>query len=103
MIPIPETYDAFGDITAQAKEVNEREQARKQEEERYNNKMFYEALSTPAGMHIYNYFKKFTLDLPSIMPGMSHDQAMVHGNRREGQNDIIREMRIRAERGKQGI
>jgi len=96
--PTPNAYDAFGDIEQQAREAQEEAEQREQE----LNRDFYATFSTPAGRNVFNYFKKFTLDTYSIPPGLSYDQAAVQGSRREGQNDIIREIKIRAERGKTG-
>lgn len=100
MIPTPESnsWNAFDNIEQQAKEAQEKQE---KEEQELNND-FYATFSTPSGRNVYNYFKKFTLDTYSIPPGLTYDQAAVHGSRREGQNDIVREMKFRAERGRTG-
>lgn len=96
--PKPNAYEVFGDIEQQAKEAQE---IQAKEEQQLNND-FFSTFSTPAGRNVFNYFKKFTLDLPCIPKGMPYQDAILEGAGREGENRIVREMKFRSERGSRG-
>lgn len=96
--PKPHAYEVFGDLDQQKREAEELQQ----KEELELNKDFYATFSTPAGRNVFNYFKKFTLDLPCIPKGMPYQEAIMEGAGREGENRIVREMKWRSERGSKG-
>ena len=85
------SYDPYGNIEDQAREQHERIQ----EQENNLNKIVYLTFTTEPGKKVLEYFKNNTLDKPSIPNGMSLFDAVAWGHRREGQNDIIREIVMR--------
>lgn len=51
------------------------------------SKDFFATFSTESGKRVLEYWKKYTVDIPTWVPNLPHDQ----GHWREGQNSIVRE------------
>lgn len=57
------------------------------------NNLFYRVFTSQDGKQVLDYFVKHTLEQPSLIPGMQDNV----GWWREGQNNIIREIKNRIE------
>tara|TARA_Y100000114_G_scaffold124567_1_gene120408 strand:+ start:253 stop:576 length:324 start_codon:yes stop_codon:yes gene_type:complete len=58
------------------------------------DKAFSQCFNTKAGQVVLNYLSKKTIDQPAWIPGAEPS----HGYSREGQNSVIREIKLRIER-----
>lgn len=62
------------------------------------DRVFAMTFGTGAGKKVIEYLRSVTIDQPSWVPGQPAD----HGYMREGQNEIVRQIIKRTERGKRG-
>jgi len=85
------TWDIEGDFTPDADKLEEAEIKAKQ-----LNAWFTQCFGSDAGKRVLEYLKTNTLDKPCFLPG----QEVNTGIWREGQNNLVREILNRIEKGK---
>jgi hypothetical protein len=79
-------------------EVNEKEREAVEIKAKEVNAWFTKCFATEAGEKVLDYLKSHTLDKPCFLPGQSHDIGIW----REGQDNLVREILARIEKGKKG-
>jgi hypothetical protein len=85
------TWDIEGDFTPNEEKLEEAEIKAKQ-----LNAWFTQCFSSDSGKRVLEYLKTNTLDKPSFLPG----QEVNIGIWREGQNNLVREILNRIEKGR---
>jgi hypothetical protein len=82
-------WNPYSNLEKQSQENKEKVN----ETSRTLNNLFYRVFTTEDGAKVLDYFVKHTLNQPSLIPGMQDNV----GWWREGQNNIIREIKNRIE------
>lgn len=79
-------------------ELNEEEKTEAEIKAKEVNAWFTKCFETEAGRKVLEYLKTHTLEKPCFLVGQSHDIGIW----REGQNNLMREIFARIEKGKRG-